>query len=236
MRKIIMFALWLFVPAVLLAYHYGPGQTRLAMDRAAKKIAEARASEAQEDWKAAYQTWGEALAATPPDQTKPRMQLRLSQARTRMYTGDLPEAMKDMADLLAEAQHEKADANLQREIRGTLGSAQYYAAWLMRLEGATTEEWILPVESARQNFRLLAENTKEAKSAEDYQKNLEAAIRLERMSLDELQIQPLPKCCSGCKNVSQKCRSQCQSKAETKAEDKKDARGAGFNDVPKGGS
>jgi len=46
----------------------------------------------------------------------------------------------------------------------------------------------------------------------------------------------LPKCCSGCKNVSQKCRSQCQSKAENKPEEKKDARGAGFNDVPKGGS
>jgi hypothetical protein len=47
----------------------------------------------------------------------------------------------------------------------------------------------------------------------------------------------LPKFCSGCKNVSQKCRSQCQSKAEAKAEpEKKDARGAGFNDIPKGGS
>jgi hypothetical protein len=153
-----------------------------------------------------------------------------------MFTGDLPEAMKDMADLLAEAQHDKADANLQREIRGSLGTAQYYVAWLMRLEGATTEEWILPVESARQNFRLLAENTKDTKLVKDYAQNLEATIRLERMSLEELQVQPLPKCCSGCKNVSQKCRSQCQSKSESKPEKKEDARGAGFNDVPKGGS
>jgi len=236
MRKVMVFALWLLVPVVLLAYHYGPGQTRLAMDRAAKKIAEARALEAQEDWKAAYQAWGEALAATPPEQTGPRLQLRLSQAHSRMFTGDLPEAMSDMANLLAEAQHDKADAHLQSEIRGTLGTAQYYVAWLMRLEGATTEEWLPPVESARQNFRLLAESTKDTKTASDYGMNLEAAIRLERMSLDELQVQPLPKCCSGCKNVSQKCRSQCQSKAETKPEDKKDARGAGFNDVPKGGS
>jgi len=236
MRKVIVVALWLLVPVVLLAYHYGPGQTRLAMDRAAKKIAEARAAEAEENWKAAYQAWGEALAATPPEQTAPRMPLRLSQAHARMFTGDLPEAMGDMANLLAEAQHDKTDANLQREIRGSLGTAQYYAAWLMRLEGATTEEWLPPVESARQNFRLLAENTKDAKLAGDYQKNLEAAVRLERMSLEELQVQPLPKCCSGCKNVSQKCRCQSQSKAETKPEDKKDARGAGFNEVPKGGS
>ena len=57
------------------------------------------------------------------------------------------------------------------------------------------------------------------------------------MDLSELQGQPLPKQCSGCKNVSQKCRSQSQSKCENKGEkEKKDARGAGFNEVPKGGS
>ena len=44
MRKTILFCLWLLVPVVLLAYHYGPGQSRLAMDRAAGKIAEAKAS------------------------------------------------------------------------------------------------------------------------------------------------------------------------------------------------
>ena len=237
MRKTILFSLWLLVPVVLLAYHYGPGQARLAMDRAAGKIAEARAFEAQEDWDAAYAAWSEALAATPTDQTAARFQLRLAQARTRLWTGDLPEAITDLENLLTEAQRAGADKAFQTELRATLAGGQYYEGWLMRLEGAAADEWLQPVEGARQNFRLLAESTSDPKLAADYKKNLEATIRLERMDLSELQGQPLPKKCSGCKNVSQKCRSQCQSKCENKGEkEKKDARGAGFNEVPKGGS
>ncbi len=237
MRKTILFALWLLVPVVLLAYHFGPGQSRLAQDRAARKIAEARAFEAKEDWPAAYEAWSAALAATPQDKTAARLQLQLAQARTRMYTGELPEAMEDMDKLLTEAQRVGADQKFQHEARGLLATAQYYAGWLMRLEGAPADEWLQPVESARQNFRLLAEEARDAKAVKDYERNLEATIRLARMDLSELQGMPLPKFCSGCKNVSQKCRSQCQSKAEAKNEpEKKDARGAGFNDIPKGGS
>jgi hypothetical protein len=176
MRKTILFALWLLVPVVLLAYHFGPGQSRLAMDRAARKIADARALELKEDWQGAYEAWSAALAATPQDKTTARLQLQLAQARTRMYTGELPEAMEDMDKLLTEAQRVGADKNFQHEVRGTLATAQYYAGWLMRLEGATSEEWLQPVESARQNFRLLAEEAKNVKAAEDYEKNLEACL------------------------------------------------------------
>jgi len=238
MRKTVLIALWLLVPVALLAYHYGPGQSRLALDQAARKIAEARALEAGEDWQGAYEAWTEALAATPQDKTRARFQLRLAQARTRMYTGELPEAIEDMENLLTEAQNGAAGKEFQRETRGTLATAQYYAGWLMRLEGAAAEEWLLPTENARQHFRLLAEETAGTKAAADYEKNLEATIRLQRMDLSELQGLPLPKFCSGCKNVSQKCRSQRESKCEGQGEqeEKKDARGAGFNEVPKGGS
>jgi hypothetical protein len=224
------------IPVLLLAYHYGPGQSRLALDRAGYKIAEARALEATEDWDAAFKAWSEALAATPQDQTDTRFRLRLAQARTRMYTGELPEAIEEMEALLTEVRRASAQEDLQREVRGTLAGAQYYAGWLMRLESAPAEEWLLPVEEARQHFRLLAEESKDAKAGVAYRKNLEAAIRLERMDLSELQGLPLPKFCSACKNVSQKCRSQRESKCENKPEEKKDARGAGFNQVPKGGS
>lgn len=237
MRKTILFCVWLLVPVVLLAYHYGPGQARLAQDRAAKKIAEAKAFEAKEDWAAAYAAWTDALAATPASKTTERFELRLAQGRTRMWTGDLPEAIPDLENLLTEVQR-GGDKSLQNEVRATLAGGQYYEGWLMRLEGAPAEEWLQPVEGARQNFRLLAENTADTKLAADFKKNLEATIRLERMDLSELQGQPLPKKCSGCKNVSQKCRCQSQSKCENKGEpkEKKDARGAGFNEVPKGGS
>jgi len=237
MRKTLLIAVWLLMAVALLAYHYGPGQARLALDNAAKKISAARACEAKEDWEGAFEAWTAALAATPKEATTTRQKLRLAQAKTRMYTGELPEAMFDLEALLTEVEGAGAEKGFCDEVRGTLGGAQYYAAWLMRLEGAAADEWLIPAESARQHFRLLAEQADNQELADTFKKNLESAIRLTRMDLSELQGLPLPKCCSGCKNVSQKCRSQCQSQAKKETEpEKKDARGAGFNEIPKGGS
>ena len=43
MRRKLFLYLWLLTPVVLLAYHYGPGQSGLARDAAAQLIATARA-------------------------------------------------------------------------------------------------------------------------------------------------------------------------------------------------
>jgi tetratricopeptide (TPR) repeat protein len=236
MRKTLLLALWLLVPVLLLAYHYGPGQAQLSSERAAQLVREARAFEAADDYRAAFDAWTAALAATPADKTQERLQLRLAQTRARMYFGELPEAIFDLDKLLEDARRDSTDPNLEHEIRGTLATAQYYVGWLMRLEGAEPEEWLQPVESARQHFRLLAEQAPSPDTLADYEKNLEATIRLARMDLSELEGLPLPKFCSGCKNVCQKCRGQRQSRAEKPPEEKKDARGAGFNPIPKGGS
>lgn len=183
------------------------------------------------------QAWADALAATPADKKLARFQLRLARANARIYAGELPEALEDMETLLSETQAGQADAGFQSEVRSSLGSARYYTAWLMRLEGTASDEWLIQSESARQHFRLLAEEAKPTPQAAEFEKNLEATIRLEQMDLSELQGLPLPKKCSGCKNVCQKCRGQNKSKCENPAEkEKKDARGAGFNEVPKGGS
>jgi hypothetical protein len=105
----------------------------------------------------------------------------------------------------------------------------------MRLEGATAEEWTAETEHARQNFRLLAEEATGPALRVGYEKNLEATIRLERMDLSELQGLPLPKQCQGCKNCSQKCRSQRASKnKEPKEQEPKDARKAGVGKRPEG--
>ena len=104
MRKKILFALWLLVPVVVLAYHFGPGQARLGAERAAQSILQARALEAAEQWPEAVQAWADALAATPADKVTERFQLRLAHDNARIYAGELPEAMDDMEKLLAEAQ------------------------------------------------------------------------------------------------------------------------------------
>jgi hypothetical protein len=240
MRRTILTILWLLVPVMLLAYHYSPGQNRLATDKAARAIAEARAFEQSEHWGGAVDAWDAALASLPEEAVEARTQVRLAHSRARMHAGELPEAIDALETLLDEADG-NVSAELTGEVRSLLATANYYAGWLMRLEGSPTEEWMLPVESARMHFRLLAESkADQPESMASFQKNLEASIRLAQMDLSELEGLPLPKFCQGCKNVGQKCRSQRQAKCESEGEgepkEKKDARGAGFNDIPKGGS
>jgi len=236
-RKLFLYA-WLLAPVALLAYHYGPGQAGLARDAAAGKIELARQLEQKEDWREAVTAYDEALARLPATESSTRWQLRLARSKARMYAGELPEAISDMEGQLAEMEKGLAPARSTQEVRAALGMAQYYAAWLMRLEGAPTAEWNVQVENARQHFRLLAEEnlSSDPPAAKVHQENLESSIRLARMDLSELQGMPLPKFCQGCKNVSQKCRCQSESKGKKPAEKPKDARGAGSGERPRGGS
>jgi len=238
MKKKLLLCCWLLCPVVLLAYHYGPGQSGLSRDHAAKQIARAALLEESENWPEAVTAYTEALAKVPESDRDPRWQLRLAKSKARMHAGELPEAISDMEALLAEMQKSGATAKQSEEVRTQLATAQYYAAWLMRLEGASIEEWTVQVENARQHFRLLAEEKlkSDAPAAKAHQEDLEATIRLARMDLSELQGLPLPGFCKGCKNVSQKCRGQCEGKAQKPAEEKKDARGASAGERPRGGS
>ena len=67
--------------------------------------------------------------------------------------------------------------------------------WLMRLEGQPRDTWEPEVESARQTYRLLAEQSQKRGDAAAFEKNredLESAIRLARLDLSALQGLPLP--------------------------------------------
>jgi hypothetical protein len=239
MRKKLLFSCWLLAPVALLAFHYGPGQAGLARDDAARQIALAQSLEADEDWRGAMSAYADAIAKLPATDRTERWQLRLAQSKARMHSGELPEVIADQQGLLAEMESAGAPSAQTDAVRASLGTAEYYAGWLMRLEGATTEEWTVEVDNARQHFRLLAETHlgKGSPAAKGYQEDLESTIRLARMDLSELEGLPLPKFCQGCKNVGQKCRSQCQSKAKKPAEKQpKDARGAGTGERPRGGS
>lgn len=229
--------LWLALPVALAAYHFGPGRAWMESDRGAERLAAARKAEAAEDWQGAVQAYDEALARMPSDKAEARARVRLAQAKARVLTGDLPEAMQDMEGLLSDVLRGPGDGELARAVREELASAQYHAAWLMRLEGADRQEWTAQTDLARQNFRLLAEHAVAHGDARagDHQKNLEASIRLAQMDLSELQGLPLPKQCSGCKNCSQKCRTQRESRKKETPKEPKDARGAPGNERPAAG-
>ncbi|RTZ67296.1 MAG: hypothetical protein DSZ35_06595 [Verrucomicrobia bacterium] len=235
MKKNLLIFLWALAPVALLAYHFGPGQAGLAREEARASIRAALNFEAGQQWQQAIDAYNDALAALPETETAKRQQLQLARANARIYVGELPEAMLSMEHLLDETA-KGSDSELESKVRSSLASAQYYTGWLMRLELAEKEEWKEPLEKARQNFRLLAEQTDktDAKASEDHQKNLEAVVRLARMDLSEVQALPLPKKCQGNKNVCSKCRGQKKSNKPKDMKKKEDARGASVGKRPDG--
>ena len=235
MKKNLLIFLWALAPVALLAYHFGPGQAGLAREEAKANIQAALDFEAKKQWQQAIDAYNDALAALPDTETAKRQQLQLARANARIYVGELPEAMLAMEHLLNETA-KSSDSELESKVRSSLASAQYYTGWLMRLELAEKKEWKEPLEKARQNFRLLAEQTAktDATASEDHQKNLEAVVRLARMDLSEVQALPLPKKCEGNKNVCSKCRGQKKSNKPKDMKKKEDARGASVGKRPDG--
>jgi hypothetical protein len=209
MRKLLLFA-WLLLPVAAGAYHFGPGQVELRADQAADSAREANAlakearaiaardgdEAARGTWAAAVEAYESALAALPPGHDAEGRVLRLEMAKARMFVSQLPEAHRDLISLVEELESASApDAALLSETRAALANAQYYRTWLMRLEGAPRDEWEPEIEASRQNYRLAAEDASargDVEVAKLTEQDLEAAVRLARMELSDLQGLPLP--------------------------------------------
>ena len=220
LRKIAMLA-WFAAPLLVISWHYGPGQSALARNLAASHVSVARTAAAQADYAAASDAFTAALAGLPPDDPA-RLPIELEQAMASAASGELLQGMDQMSDVIKRL-NERGEGNgeLARATRSELGEAHYHAAWLMRLEGASTDEWTAEVDEARQHFRLLAETTSDPVEVEISSKNLESAVRLQRLDLTELKGMALPKKCSGnCQNLSQSKRKQRESRSKKPGEGK----------------
>lgn len=198
---------WLALPLIGLAYHHGPGQEGLALDEAAAALAEGEELAADGDHQGAIAAYDRALELLPGDagdadkdaaMTDARRRVALARCRSQMFVGQLPQANQALGAMLSELTAEAdADPELVAATRDALANSQYYMTWLLRLEGAPREEWAPHIESARQNYRLLAERSGDragarAASAAKAKENLDASIRLARMDLGDLQGLPLP--------------------------------------------
>lgn len=194
--RTLLFVGWLMVPVVAGAWHFGPGQEKLALDRAGLALRAADAHAAKGELARAEELYETALRLLPPGQTAVARQIRLERAKAQMQISKLPVAHDDLKTLVEELKDDpQADAKVLAEARQALASASYYMTWLMRLEGEPREHWEPEIESARQTYRLLAENAEKsgnALAAKSYREDLESAIRLARMELTELQGLPLP--------------------------------------------
>lgn len=202
--------LWLLIPAAAAAYHYGPGQTWLVRDAAAERISRAEAAvqraeglldcsgqdAARGEWRLAVDEYTAAIDALPPEEIAIARRLRLERAKARMHVSELIAAHAELRSLLDEVSADpETDRRLVADTRDALANAQYYMTWLMRLEGLGREKWEPEIEGARQNWRWLAESARDAVDAPalaSAERNLESAILLARMDLQELQGLPLP--------------------------------------------
>ena len=195
MKKIIL-VVWLLLPAVALAYHFGPGQKSLERDEAHRLLLEADQFVSIKNWNQAVLRYEAALEALPEDSVEENRWVRLEMAKAQMLSKQLPEAHKSLALLVEELKEdESSDGELLADARSAHANSQYYMTWLMRLEGQPEDVWRPEIDAAEQTYRLLAQqhvdDGQEAK-AETCKQDLEAAIKLARMDLSDLQGLPLP--------------------------------------------
>ena len=194
--RILILTVWLLVPVVGYALHMGPGQDQEKLDTSATHIRAAEKAAANEDYPAAVDQYDEALKALPEGRTAEARKIRLERAKAQMLAKQLPDAHADLRSLVDELTGDQAaDPKLLADARSAYANSQYYMTWLMRLEGLAREAWEPEVESARQAYRLLAEEAEmrgDSAAAKKYREDLESAVRLARMELSELQGLPLP--------------------------------------------
>lgn len=194
MRKYFIL-LWLLLPLPMVVLHYGRGQEWLARDLAHSCIINAQALEKKESWQEAGKMYGAAAGFVSNGDAGVKLRLDLAQARIHYRQGDAVAAMDQMDKVVNDAKFSAMPVEFRHESRELAGRIHYYAGWVMRLEGARRDLWLEEAELARQNFRLLAEQSIH-EGAQDYsvrqQTNLESAVLLQRMSLYELMGKPLP--------------------------------------------
>jgi hypothetical protein len=199
---------WLFLGLAGMIFHLGPGQELQKQDVLNGNLRQARLNVEAENWADAIDYFDDAIAGLSENEVDLHQQLRLEKAKAQMMDSQLPEARLALEALMDEVMESgDSTSGLAQETRLALASSQYYVTWLMRLEGVGREEWEPEIEAARQNYRILsemAEQGSDANAAEKRREDLEAAVRLARMDLSELQALPLPCQCKGCK--SGKCR------------------------------
>jgi hypothetical protein len=196
MRILLLTGWMLLGVAAAVAHYFGPGVDRVKLDAVAKHIRAAEEYAAAGDYALAVDKYNDALKGLPEGRATETRQIRLERAKAQMLAKQLPEAHNDLTQLVDElAADPNADAKLLADARSTLANSQYYMTWLMRLEGLGRDAWEPEVESARQTYKLLAEQAEQrgdTTTARKYREDLEASVRLARMELAELQGLPLP--------------------------------------------
>lgn len=231
--RVFLILVWLTVPVLAWAYHLGPGQEQLRLERTQALLQGAQSAAERQSFEAARNLYAKALSELPVERQSESYPIRLELAKAQMSSSQLPEARVALEQLLTDIeQAPEVDAQLEREVRAALANAQYHMTWLMRLEGLAPAEWEPEIDASRQNYRLLAESAESEQDEtelETQRQNLESAIWLARLDLPELQGLKIPKPCSGC------CSNQCKKPGQKrKKKSNQPSAGASLGQLPDG--
>jgi len=189
-HKIIIATIWLILPLIALAYHYGPGQRHLKLDQADSLLEKSQQATEDEDWKKAIELYNQALTKLPKEKVHTARHIQIQIAKAKMQDSKLPEARKELASLVTEINNDPTSPeNLKEEALSALANSRYYMTYLMKLEGKPDSEWEPEIEAARQEYKLLAQNSE---NSSKHLLDLEASIRLARATPQELYGLPIP--------------------------------------------
>ncbi|HIA27188.1 MAG TPA: hypothetical protein EYN79_03575 [Planctomycetes bacterium] len=194
-REKLLWTIWAVIPVLLAIWWFGPGQELQARSRVASTVELAITASNEGDWQQAAELFGQAIVEAPIDSLESNRWLRLRASHAEFMSGNTWNGIAGMEEVLDEIKD--VDPDLARDARARIATAQYFATWKLRLEGAESAVWKPEAEKARQHFRLLAEGAEArgASESEDLKQNVESVIWLERMDLAELQALPLPGGC-----------------------------------------
>lgn len=195
--RVLLLTGWMLVGvAGAVAHYFGPGVDGRKLDLVARHVRAAEAAAANDDHAVAVEEYAAALKALPEGRTAEARKIRLERAKAQMLAKQLPDAHSELRNLVDELSADPAaDPKLLADARSAQANSQYYMTWLMRLEGMGRDEWEPEAESARQTYKLLAEEADkrgDRVAAAKHREDLESSIRLARMDLSELQGLPLP--------------------------------------------
>jgi len=199
--RILLIVAWLFAGLGGLIYHFGPGQEHQELESLDRRISDARLLLSDEKFSEAVDQLEGVITDLPEDDNQTSVGLKLQRCKAQMMSGQLPDARVELEALLEEARaDETIDPEMLAEVESTLAGSQYFMTWLMRLEGMPEEEWMPEIEASRQHYRqvaMAAESLPDDEVGDELalrsRQDLEAAIRLARMDLSELQGPPLPR-------------------------------------------
>ncbi|MEL7499631.1 MAG: hypothetical protein AAFN77_18655 [Planctomycetota bacterium] len=187
---------WLFAGLAGVIYHFGPGQEHLEVDRINRVLDEARTNVSLENYQTALAQFDQVMADLPEEKAEVAQRVLLEKTKAQMMAAQLPAARATLESMLSDLRgDESSDPELVADVQSTLANAQYYMTWLMRLEGLPEEEWMPEIEAARQHYTELnvkASSRGDRKTAERAAEDLESAVRLARMDLNDLKALPLP--------------------------------------------